>query len=172
MLFRSEGSGELVGLPFAPEVYRCLGPKHRLTWDRFSPRGSTDLRGRIRQVNGRAVLDGSAHLQGAELCFNKFPYQVRQVQGRADLHPEGDVSIELEGRGGESPVVLSGRISDLVDAARIELELSGKSIALDETFEKALAPDILAVYKKFQLDGKGDFVARIGRSRAGEPVDF
>lgn len=165
-------AGEVRDLELNDSVARRLPDRQQLLWQKFSPRGLVDVSGRARFKDGVWGATGQADFRQASILFNKFPYPVEQLRGRIELFPDGRVGIAATGLAGGRPLRIQGKMSDLIRAQEIQVELAGEGIPIDRRLREALPAAGAAVFDRFTTSGTTDFVARVRRQKEDTPLDF
>ena len=160
------GHGAIRDITFSDRI-RSLAPKrHQQTWDKFKPQGSFDLKGTVGYENGKLRMTGAAQLRDVACSYYKFAYPVDRINGRAELHDDGHVSIKGNGVVGGRRVEGAGTISDLHRGSAIDLRFTGTGVPLDEALMQALPASAEKIARKFDGVGTADVTVRVTRPRS------
>lgn len=170
---QAHGRGDIWNVAFDDALYESLPLAHQQSWERVSPQGLVDLHGSLRHSGDRWHLAGYADLHECSASFFKFPYRVREVEGRVVLHPDGHVSLQCQGKARRAPVTLTGTFSGIRPGTGIDLRLAAKGLRLDDDLLAALPPSVVESIGKLHADVRGDAVVTIRRPDAqGGPADW
>lgn len=105
--------------------------------------------------------------EGRAVCA-RFPYPLEGVTGVIDVDFRSDrpdlVQLDLQGRSGERPIHVRGRISGEKPQA-VAVDLWGEDIPLDDKLTKALPDKYRLLANEFHPSGTGSFRAYIRRTQ-------
>ncbi|MFO0948688.1 MAG: hypothetical protein U1D30_22645 [Planctomycetota bacterium] len=164
-----EGSGDLWGVPFSDELYEILPTRHQQSWERVSPQGNIDLHGSVRRVDDQWKLTGYADFNDCKASFYKVPYPVHKVFGRAVLHPDGHVSMDVRGLAGNAPASLTGTFNRIGPGTGMELKIKGTGVLADQAFLDSLPPGVVEAIRKIHAEAHGNVLITVQRTE-NEPT--
>jgi hypothetical protein len=105
-----------------------------------------------RRSDGRLHFEGTARPQGMTLTFRQFPYELRDVRGTIAFNTDGLTLKHVTGRHGEARITADGTISGAGEKYDIRLDM--KDLLLEEDFQKALPPYLVAIWKLYDPRGQ------------------
>lgn len=124
-----------------PRLAETLPPALREKWDRLQPEGRIDASGSLDYVAGRWKWAGTVQAKGVNVRFDRFPYPVRQLNGKVDFRDGFIWSRELYGTVDNQPMRCELRLSPPGSGQPQSFRARVKGvIAIDETLFSALTP--------------------------------
>lgn len=168
---RIEGNGTLRGVELTAAVRKLLPERVQATWDRFQPTGFVDVTGKVVRVGEELALVGYADVHEGTFRFEKFPYPVHSVTGRATLSDTGLVSLQFQGRGGNSELEMVGSIEPDPELSPFSITIRGEGAMLDEDLVQALPPGPAQVLRDLHPGTTtGDFICTVQREPGSHRV--
>lgn len=169
---RFEGSGDMWGVPFTDELYQILPTRHQQSWERVSPEGSVDLHGSLRRVDELWKLTGYADFRDCKASFYKVPYPVHEVSGRAVLHPDGHVSMDLRGLAGRAPIVMTGTFDRIGTGTGMDLAIKGNGVLADQTFLDSMPDGVVEAVNKIHANARGNVLITVHREEDEPAIEW
>jgi hypothetical protein len=163
--FEAKGSVEHLSINKDLAGHCPLGLKNVYTL--FRPVGPASLTFNLRYRDGKwsrqhVVL----RPEGMQGTFTKFPYTLERIQGSLDIDwMKQRVVTELRGFTGTRPVEIKGEWQGPVADPRVEIDVAGQEVPLDQKLLQALPPAYQKLAHSFHLTGRGDFVIHIRHAR-------
>jgi hypothetical protein len=166
------GTVTVTHLPVTAELCQRLPPFVGKVYDALRPTGCVSVTADFgRQAGTWTRRHFRLRPEGAAVCYDRFPYPVRQVTGTVDMDmADGNVQIDAAGYGGLQPVTLKGHWKGVGKAADVALDLHAAGVPLDEPLIRALpsAPtDVQKLARSFHPAGRADVVAHIRHAPGG-----
>jgi hypothetical protein len=154
-------------VPFAKELRERLPAKLGELWDKFGPEGHVSLAGEAAMNGGKPRFIGHATLNGNAFTYEKFPYRVKDAQGRIDCMPDGRMEFDLVGSAGGASCKLTGSVSDTSPTSEIDIRITGSDVSIDDDLRRAFAPikPAAAAIQKIRAVGKGKCVITVKRQQ-------
>ena len=153
-------------IPFDERLYAAmLKPRSREMMRLLDPHGTFNFHTRIwrddpqiREVH----QDLHVSLNGGSIRYDRFRYDLRNLQGSLEMH-DGQWSFDnVVGTNGTGVVTLAGSMTTGRDADELKLVINGRNVPLDEELRAAL-PDIgqRRLWDSLRPSGKIDVVADV-----------
>jgi len=151
------------------ELMQALPENVRRVAGKFDARGAFDATGTIE----RALGDGTplevtmdVYPKGMAASFKDFPYPLSDIRGHFS-YGDGKVLIEkISGRRDKAEFLLEGQATGLGRAPRIDIEVSGRNVPLDDTVRGLLPERVKAAWESLALSGAADIDARVSKHGA------
>jgi hypothetical protein len=161
-----------MNVPFAKEIRDRLPPKERELWDKFQPEGSASATGEAAMNGGKPRFVGVVTFDRNAFTYEKFPYRVTGVGGRADFHPDGRVTLDMACSCGGASGTLKGSLSDLTPTSEMELTIAATDVQIDDELRCAFAPIRPAAepIAKVHATGRGSGVVQLKRRQGSRLV--
>jgi hypothetical protein len=123
-------------------------------WEVFRPEGMVDASIRLvrRRERGPLGVGATVVCRDVAAVYRHFPYPLEHLGGRLTLEGQR-LSVDLHGLIGDRPARLAGTIDNPGPDADVRLTIKAESIPLDETFRRALPPDVRKVVDQFHPVG-------------------
>jgi hypothetical protein len=132
-------------------------------WDVFKPRGRVDAFLDIVREQTAAPID----LRGRVFCrdvaaeYRHFQYPLDHLTGWLTLQ-KNTLAVDLKTSSGR-PVTLTGLIENPGEDAVVRLDIQAESVPVDETFRRAIPPEVRKVFDQFKPSGLVNGHARVYR---------
>ncbi len=129
-------------------------PEFDELWDVFSPRGRVNVDLRVSRVVEAGPVEVAATVDCRDVAgvYRHFPYPLDHLTGRIEM-AGGRVMLDLETLVGGKPIRLKGEIDEPGDDAVVKLVIEADGAPVDETFKKALPPDVRKILADFNPSG-------------------
>ncbi|HUG92244.1 MAG TPA: hypothetical protein VML55_15490 [Planctomycetaceae bacterium] len=100
---------------------------------------------------------------GCASTNQRFPYPVTGVVGTVRQEPDGDFIVQLEGRAGRRPVVVTGVIRQPGPAAEARFDVRVSKLAMDDRFREACPATVRKSLAVLRAEGWLDAAVRLHR---------
>ena len=150
-------------LPLDEALRGALAAPYRELWDRLQPQGFLEARGlitRTQEGQGPVGVEVTARLLGATITDREFPYRLSDLRGQVSFAGGKVVLSEVRGNHGPAQVRLSGELRP-GSPTRVELQVTGAQLPLDEDLRRALPEPVQKVWDKLHLAGTVDVSSRL-----------
>ena len=143
-------------------------------WDRFSPRGHTNLDVRVsvdtpggpQRIEIDILPDG-----GLSLSYKGFPYRLNNVSGEIYFTPERTRIVSLISRDGATRCTIDGSVVTHKEGDAIDLNVRAR-MPLDEKLSAALGRRGQKLFAAMKPTGMAEKVDVRVRQRPGKEVDY
>lgn len=139
-------------IPQEPRYLLALPRVVQKQFSRFAPSGTFSAMVNIERavVDGDIQYDGQVEVENASGVYAKFPYPLSDVRGELRFNNKEVRIIGLHGNGlGGGHVTITGFVAPPRDDARVQIDISGTDIPIDEHLYAALDEDELEVVNGF-----------------------
>ncbi len=166
-------------------LYSVLPPSARSSWDELRPQGSIDAAlsydgavGRHAESTEPSPSSASTRESGKGLQLvlkprqlavtpKTVPYKLEEVTGTVTVNSQKVTLDEITAHHGEAKIAVSG--SGVPGARPVwDLKLSGKEVAVDDDFRRALPTTLCGLVEALKLQGKVGFDISRLHYRSGE----
>lgn len=151
-------------VPLDSELHHALPLEYQKIWNQFSPQGQVDMQCRFTR-NGKQPLRTSMTIipQGCQLCYQGFPYPVRQLVVNPQ-QPKGGIYIydgnltfdHLLSTWNQMQIEMNGSLQNIQNLAKpnltqrtLEMQIKAQNLPVDQEFRYALEtffPDLMKSY--------------------------
>ncbi len=168
---------EADAVPINQKLFTALPKDVRKVVDQFRPKGTVKLAGKVSRVpmEGKPEGDIKIHanldlLQQCEIQWAEFPYPVRDLTGRLELHPDFWKFNEMRGRNGYARIQTSGWVRKLDnlkkrpngdEPLKVHVNIKAYDLPFTEELRAALPQAWAKVWKTINPSGASDFDATI-----------
>ena len=157
-------------LPVNPDLFRYLPESLQPLRDDFKPCGPLSVIHTYQRPRPGTWTKTYRMLpEGMEMEFVRFPYPIHTINGSVErvVTSEGSNKcvIDLNGFGGDRPVVLRGTIEGERETAGYNLVLQATDVPIDERLHRALPTKSQVLAAQFHPTGLADVQAFIQRTR-------
>lgn len=150
-------------LPLDADLREALAPRYRELWDRLQPQGFLEAQCRISREDrgeGRVAAEVTARLLGVSITDREFPYRLSGLQGRVAFRGGKLLLTDVRGGHGPARVTLAGELEP-GSPGRLQLEVTGVRLPLDDDLRRALPEAVRNVWDKLHLSGTVDVTCRL-----------
>jgi hypothetical protein len=170
MLTALPDRAQKVARQFLPQNSRQLGLA-------VAPVGWADIDAVLHRQQGQTRVEKyfTIRFRSARVLYDQFPYPFEEVSGLLTLKPDGWECRDFRGRHAGGVFRLAARCyhqpgpaPGILGPERIEIQLQGQNVAMNEDLERALVPlnapqrqGLVSAYRQLQLVGRLDFSARV-----------
>jgi hypothetical protein len=150
-------------LPIDDKLHAALPQKHQALARSFHPTGLVDVEAFVQRQQGSPKFANRFVLRfhHATARYDVFPYPLEEVSGILDIQPEHWEFTDFRGTHKGGDVRVSGRSNLPPQGDRLEIQISGDRIVLDQELETALNPEMKQTWKVFQPTGSMKFSALV-----------
>ncbi len=117
--------------------------------------GTADLNGSLTiEPNKPIEYNFVCDLRHSALCYNEFPYPLKDLSAQLRVTPREIVISQLTAARGMQTIQGSGTIRFVGPVNQIAMKINADNLLLDSTMYKALAPSQRAIWDTIQPSGK------------------
>ncbi|MFQ3592892.1 MAG: AsmA-like C-terminal region-containing protein [Gemmataceae bacterium] len=150
----SELNAHVDHLPVTHAALKALPSSLKFLADEYNPSGPLSLQYHFqRQPNGVPRQVWIARPQGMSGSYHEFRYEVRDIRGeiRVDTThlPRNDISVDLTGTAGTSPVEVKGHFHGSPQTPEMELTVRGQDLLLDHHLIGAMPTVVQGIIGQF-----------------------
>jgi hypothetical protein len=138
----------------------------------FHATGKLDVKAHIRQEPGTPFRNEfHLHFHDTSICWDQFPYPLKNVSGTIDIYPHHWEFHEFQGVHNGGHVLVNGHSKPKDEKGvdhGISLEITGRKIQLDDRLREALRPmkEMYKTWETFNPTGELYFTASVNRPSA------
>jgi hypothetical protein len=138
----------------------------------FHATGKIDVKAHIRREPGKQFRNEfHLHFHDASICWDYFPYPLPNVRGTIDIYPDHWEFHEFQGVRQGGHILVNGKSIPKDEKGQshgITLEITGRSVPLDEALREALKPmtELHKAWECFNPTGQLSFTASVVRPSA------
>ncbi|MBN1852224.1 MAG: hypothetical protein JW829_05845, partial [Pirellulales bacterium] len=111
-------------------------------------------------------------LTNCTVLYDKFPYPLRDIQGRIRAENGHWIFEGLQGTNNAGIVHCSGRLTPSTDGKQLVLEFHGKDIALEQDLLRSLQPEMQEMWRQLQPRGRVNLNATLYHTTGEKPTIF
>jgi hypothetical protein len=155
--------GTIAHLPIAKDLFVRLPDGVRVMDDLFKPEGPATLSFDVAQQAGAWKRQAFVlRPEGIKAAFKGFDYLLERITGTVDIDwLQKHITVELAGYTGPRRVQARGDWLGLGAQARVNLDIQGQDVPLDQKLMNALCEPFKTTVRAFRLGGLGDFQIKI-----------
>lgn len=153
-------------IPLDETVKDALQVPHQRLAEQFRPTGLADFVAYFRRDLGSEKFRNRYHIRfhDSAVRYEHFPYPLERVSGVLDILPDHWEFHDFQGNHKGCEVHTSGRSVPGPQGDRLEVEVTGRQVVLDDELAAALVnPDLKATWKVFTPSGRMSFAAHVER---------
>lgn len=160
------------GIPLDERLRAALPPSTAKVFDQFTVQGQTDVQCRISRRGPTEPVDFliEADVRCQTASCEWFPYPLEAVAGHATITPHRSDFRDFVGSSRGATVQIEGRTIDTPDGVRVEVDVRGAKVPLDERLRAALPISQRGVWEAIRPEGKVDLWCAVAHV-PGSPLD-
>ena len=134
-------------------------------YQNYDPKGTVDVSITVKRAGADAELEaaGTVLCRDVSIVYKQFPYRVERLRGPIRFEPQGFTVEKLEGLHGDSPIVITSRVTNPGPAFGADTLITGRRIPLDDDLRGALGEEARKVYDQYHASGAVDLDVHVTR---------